>query len=63
MILNMEPAKDVIDEMMEAYWREQADRLDTLDPGAGDLLNHALDIFAESRIPKVSSEGDTQETP
>ena len=53
-------AEDVIDEMMEAYWRDQAE---TLDPEARDLLNHAPDVFAESRIPKVSSEGDTQETP
>ena len=56
----MEPAEDVIDEMMEAYWRQEADRLD---PDAGTLLHRALDIFAESRIPKVSSEGDTQERP
>jgi len=55
----MEPAEDLITEMMEAYWREQADRLD---PEAGALLHRALDIFAESRIPKVPSEGDTQET-
>jgi len=55
----MEPAEDLIAEMMEAYWREHADRLD---PEAGALLHHALDIFAESRISKVSSEGDTQET-
>jgi len=31
-------------------------------PEAGALLHRALDIFAESRIPKVPSEGDTQET-
>jgi len=40
-------------------WRDQADRLV---PDAGALLHRALDIFAESRIPKVSSEGDAQET-
>ncbi len=45
--------------MMEAYWREQADRLD---PEAGALLHRALDVFAESRDALVSSEGDTQET-
>jgi len=55
----MEPTEDLITEMMEAYWREQADRLD---PDAGALLHRALDVFAESRIPKVSSEGNTQET-
>jgi len=56
----MEPAEDLITEMMEAYWRQQADRLD---PDAGALLHRALDIFAESRIARLSSEGDTQETP
>ena len=56
----MEPAEDVIGEMMEAYWREQADQLD---PDAGALLHRALDVFAESRIARLSSEGDTQETP
>jgi len=56
----MEPAEDLITEMMEAYWREQAD---TLDPNAREMLNHALDIFAESRIPKVSSEGEGQKSP
>jgi len=53
-------AEDVIDEMMEAYWREQADRLD---PDAGALLHRALDIFAESWIARLSSEGDARETP
>jgi len=52
--------EDLITEMMEAYWREHAD---LLDPDAGALLHHALDIFAESRIARLSSEGDTQETP
>ena len=55
----MEPAEDLITEMMEAYWRQQADRLD---PDAGALLHRALDVFAESRIARLSSEGDTQET-
>jgi len=41
-------------------WRDQADRLD---PDAGALLHRALDIFAESRITRLSSEGDGQETP
>jgi len=40
----MEPTEDLITEMMEAYWREQADRLD---PEAGALLHRALDVFAE----------------
>ena len=52
--------EDVIDEMMDAYWRGHAD---LLDPDAGALLHRALDIFAESRIARLSSEGDTQETP
>jgi len=55
----MEPAEDLITEMMEAYWREHAD---TLDPNAREMLHHALDVFAESRDALVSSEGDTQET-
>jgi len=55
----MEPAEDLITEMVEAYWREQADRLD---PEAGALLHRALDIFVESRIARLSSEGDTQKT-
>ena len=54
------PVEDVIDEMMDAYWRGHAD---TLNPEAGALLHRALDIFAESRDTLVSSEGDTQETP
>ncbi len=56
----MEPAEDLITETMEAYWREQADRLD---PDAGALLHRALDIFAESRDALVSSEGEGQKSP
>jgi len=64
----MEPAEDLIAEMMEAYWREQADRLD---PDAGALLHGAsptrpgVGVLSslESRIARLSSEGDTQEMP
>ena len=56
----MEPTEDLITEMMEAYWRDQADRLD---PEAREMLNHALDLFAESRDALVSSEGEGQKSP
>jgi len=53
----MEPAEDLITEMMEAYWREHADRLDP-DAGAGLGLDAEAPrrrgpIFAESRIARL----------
>jgi len=51
---------NVIDEMMDAYWRHHAD---TLDPDAGQMLNKALDVFAETRVPRPPSEGEDKETP
>ena len=51
--------EDVIDEMMDAYWRGHAD---TLDPEAGEMLNKTLDVFAETRNPRVPSEGEDKET-
>jgi hypothetical protein len=42
------PVEGVIDEMMNAYWPTQAD---TLDPEAGEMLNKALDVFADTRNP------------
>ncbi len=55
-----EPLEDVIGETMETYWRVKAE---TLTPDARNLLNHALDIFAESRDTLVSSEGEGQNGP
>jgi len=54
-------APDVIDEMMEAYWRTHADTLD--EPARTQLLD-ALDLFAANRRDaQVSTPPERQETP
>ena len=50
------PVEDVIDEMMDAYWRTQAD---TLNPEAGEMLNKALDVWSneggstDTQVPQL----------
>ncbi len=53
------PVEDVIDEMMDAYWRTQAD---TLNPEAGEMLNKALDVWSNEGGSRVPSEGEDKET-